>query len=41
MSYLNEEIPCKFLDSHPIVLNVDVICIEFHQLKRKHLFLGR
>ena len=40
MLYLNEEIPCKFLNNHPIVPNAEIICIEFHQLKRKWLLLG-
>ena len=33
--YLIEEIPCTFLNIHPIVPNAETICIEFHQLKRK------
>ena len=33
--YLIEEIPCTFLNIHPIVRNAETICIEFHQLKRK------
>ena len=40
MLYLNEELPCKFLHNHPIVLNAETISIEFHQLKRKWLLLG-
>ena len=35
MLYLNVEIPCKFLNNHPLVPNAEIICIEFHQLKRK------
>ena len=31
---------CKFLNNHPIVPNAKIICIEFHQLKRKWLLLG-
>ena len=38
--YLNEEIPCRFLNNHPIVPNTEIICIEFHQLKHKWLPLG-
>ena len=37
MLYLNEEIPCKYLNSHP---NAEIICTEFHQLTRKWLLLG-
>ena len=33
--YLNEEIPCKFLNNHPIVPNAEIICTEIHQLKCK------
>ena len=40
MLYLNEEIPCKCLNNHPLVPNVEIINIEFHQLKRKWIFLG-
>ena len=40
MLYLNEEIPCKFLNNHPIVPNAEIICIEFLQLKHKWLLLG-
>ena len=40
MLYLNEEVPCKFLDNHPILPNVEIICIELHELKRKWLLLG-
>ena len=40
MLYLNEEIPRQFLNNHPIVPNAEIICIEFHQLKRKWLLLG-
>ena len=40
MLYLNEKIPCKFLNNHPIVPNAEIICIKFHQLKRKWLLLG-
>ena len=38
--YLNEEIPCRFLNNHPIVPNAEIICIEFHLLKHKWLLLG-
>ena len=31
MLYLNEEIPCKFLNNRPIVLKAEIISIEFHQ----------
>ena len=37
MLYLNEEIPCKFLNNHPLVPNSEITCIECHQLKRKWL----
>ena len=37
MLYLNEEIPCKFLNNHPIVPNAEIICMKCHQLKRKWL----
>ena len=37
MFYLNEEIPCKFLNNHPVVPNAEIICIKCHQLKRKWL----
>ena len=40
MLYLNEEISCKFLNNHSVVPNTQIICIEFHQLKRKWLLLG-
>ena len=40
MLYLNKEIPCKFLNNHPIVPNAEIICIEFQKLKRKWLLLG-
>ena len=40
MLYLNEEIPFKFLSNRPIVPNAEIICIEFHQLKRKWLLVG-
>ena len=40
MLYSNEEIPCKFLNNHAIVPNAAIICIEFHQLKRKWILLG-
>ena len=30
---------CKFLSNHHIVPNAEIICIEFHQLKRKWLLL--
>ena len=40
MLYLNEGIPCKFLNNYPIVPNAEIICIEFHQLNRKWLLLG-
>ena len=40
MLYSNEEIPCKFLNSHPIVVNAEIICTEFHQLKPIWLLLG-
>ena len=40
MLYLNETISCKFLNNHPIVPNAEIICIEFHQFKRKWLLLG-
>ena len=39
MLYLNEEKTCKFLNNHLMVLNAEIICIEFHQLKHKWLFL--
>ena len=39
MLYLNEEIPCKFLNNH-LNANVEIIYIEFQQLKRKWLILG-
>ena len=38
--YLNEEMSCRFLNNHPVVPNVEIICIKFHQLKRKWLLLG-
>ena len=41
MLYLNEEIPCKFLNNHPLVPNSEVTCIECHQLKRKWLLLTK
>ena len=37
MLYLNEEIPCKFLNNHPIVPNAEIICMKCYQLKRKWL----
>ena len=40
MLYLNDKISCKFLNNNPIVANAEIICIEFHQLKRKWLLLG-
>ena len=40
MFYSNEEIPCKFLNNHPIFPSAKMICIEFHQLKRKWLVPG-
>ena len=40
MLYLNETTSCKFLNNHPIVPNAEIICIEFHQFKRKWLLLG-
>ena len=40
MLYLNEKIPCKFSNNHPIVPNAEIICIKFHQLKRIWLPLG-
>ena len=27
MLHLNEEIPCKYLNNHPIVSNAEIICI--------------
>ena len=30
MLYLNKKITCKYLNSHPIILNAEIICIEFH-----------
>ena len=41
MVYLNEEIPCKFLNNHPLVPNSEVTCIECHQLKRKWFLLTK
>ena len=41
MFYLNKEIPRTFLNNHPIVPNAETTCIEFHQLKRKWLLIGR
>ena len=41
MLYLNEEIPCKFLNNHPLVPNSEVTCIECHQLKRKWFLLTK
>ena len=41
MLYLNEEIPCKFLNNHPLVPNSEITCIECHQLKRKWLLLTK
>ena len=29
-----------FLNSHPIVPNAEIVCIEFHRFKRKWLLLG-
>ena len=40
MLYLDETTSCKFLNNHPIVPNAEIICIEFHQFKRKWLLLG-
>ena len=39
MLYLNKEIPCKILNNHPIFPNAEIICTEFHQLKRKWVLL--
>ena len=41
MLYLNEEIPCKFLNNHPLVPNSEVTCIECHQLKRKWFLITK
>ena len=41
MLYLNEEIPCKFLNNHPLVPNSEVTCIECHQLKRNWFLLTK
>ena len=38
--YSNEQISRKFLNKHSIVANAEIICIEFHQLKRKWFLLG-
>ena len=40
MLYINEEIPCKLLNSHCVGPGIEIIALEFHQLKRKWLFLG-
>ena len=39
MLYLKKK--CNtFVNNHPIVLNAEIICIEFHQLRREWLLLG-
>ena len=40
MLYFNEKIPCKILQSHPVVPFAEINCIKFHQLKRNWLHLG-
>ena len=40
MLYLSEETPRKYLNSHPIISNAEIIFIEIHQLKHKWLLLG-
>ena len=39
MLHLNEEIPSKFLHSHSVVPNAEIICIKFDQSKRNWLLL--
>ena len=37
--YVNDKIPSKFLDKHSISTDIELIAVEFHQNKRKWLFL--
>ena len=40
MLYINENIPCRPLNEHPKFSDLELIVFEFHQSKRKWLFLG-
>ena len=40
MFYFNEGIPCKVLANQTVSPNVEMMAIEFHQMKRKWLLLG-
>ena len=40
MFYFNEGIPCKVLLNQTVSPNVEMMAIEFHQMKRKWLLLG-
>ena len=40
MFYFNEGVPCKVLANQTISPNVEMMAIEFHQMKRKWLLLG-
>ena len=38
--YVHERIPCKPLKIPPFDLKIEIIGLEFHQIKRKWLFVG-
>ena len=40
MFYINEGIPCKVLTNQTVSPNVEMVAIEFHQMKCKWLLLG-
>ena len=40
MFYFNEGIPCKVLVNQTVSPNVEMMAVEFHQMKRKWLLLG-
>ena len=40
MFYIGEDIPCKVLTNHTILANVEMMAIEFYQMKRKLTKLG-
>ena len=41
MFYISEGIPCKILTNQTVSSNVEMITIEFHQMKRKWLLFSQ
>ena len=38
--YINERTPCRPLNDHPTLPNLELIAIEIHQNKHRWLFIG-